>query len=95
MIEIKPLDQYPEAVYIDGKPLAKQLIDGLTYLDNGEISVKVYTDSRLSYKEGAIDPRSEVIPYQSRQCEIHPRTRSNPEQQEITIFYFRLTNKDK
>lgn len=81
MVEIRPLNQYPQAVYIDGLPLKKQLIDGLTITGN-QVFVWCYTDKRLSEKETPEDVKYCVS------FKTEPGTQSSLER---TLFIFDLS----
>ena len=75
MIEVKPLNEFPEAVYVDGLPLPKQTIGGLISHfrgpNNGYLSVECVLDSRI---KGCVNP--DEVKYQDKPYEIIPATES-------------------
>lgn len=61
MVEIKPLDSFPRAVYVDGIPLRKQTLDDPIVLPDSIVQVDCLTDEMLP---GGEDPHA--VPYQAK-----------------------------
>lgn len=72
MIEVKELNGFPGAVYIDGTPLPKQTIPPAISHPNGFLSCECFCDDRIP---GCVNP--DEVKYQAKPYEVIPRSDSS------------------